>query len=192
VVVGLAESSDLPPERLAEPIEALEAGTPAELVRLGLWVAREYCSTPARGLELVLPPGVGRSGGGPGAKLQLAAKITAAGRAALQGEGRLGPRQRAALEALAGDDGAAGTELAASELGEAGADRQTLNRLEARRLVSLRATESPRRPAMTRVGAPTGRPRLSSAQNEALAAVVRAMDAAGERELLLHGVTGSG
>ena len=63
VVVGLAESSDLPPERLAEPIEALEAGTPAELVRLGLWVAREYCSTPARGLELVLPPGVGRSGG---------------------------------------------------------------------------------------------------------------------------------
>ena len=57
VVVGLAESSDLPPERLAEPIEALATGVPAELVRLGLWVSREYCSTPSRGLQLVLPPG---------------------------------------------------------------------------------------------------------------------------------------
>jgi primosomal protein N' (replication factor Y) len=59
VVVALAETSELPAERLAEPIEALEAGVPAELVRLGLWVAAEYCSTPARGLRLVLPPGAG-------------------------------------------------------------------------------------------------------------------------------------
>jgi len=59
VVVALAATSELPPERLAEPLEALEAGVPAELVRLGLWVAREYCSTPSRGLRLVLPPGVG-------------------------------------------------------------------------------------------------------------------------------------
>jgi len=56
VVVDLAESSELPQERLAEPIEALDSGVPAELVRLGLWVAREYCSTPSRGLRLVLPP----------------------------------------------------------------------------------------------------------------------------------------
>ena len=40
VGVELAERSELPPEKLAEPIEALEAGTPAELVRLGLWIAR--------------------------------------------------------------------------------------------------------------------------------------------------------
>ena len=59
VVVELAETSEIPPERLAEPIEALETGVPAELVRLGLWVAREYCSTPSRGLRLVLPPGAG-------------------------------------------------------------------------------------------------------------------------------------
>jgi primosomal protein N' (replication factor Y) (superfamily II helicase) len=58
VVVELAEASDLPLERLAEPLEALEAGTPPELVRLGLWIAREYCSTPSRGLRLVLPPNV--------------------------------------------------------------------------------------------------------------------------------------
>ena len=46
VVVGLAERSELPPERLAEPLEALESGATPELVELGLWVAREYCSTP--------------------------------------------------------------------------------------------------------------------------------------------------
>nr|MDQ2629443.1 hypothetical protein [Actinomycetota bacterium] len=64
VVVEVAETSELPPERLAEPIEALAAGATPELVRLGLWVAREYCSTPSRGLQLVLPPGTGAGSGG--------------------------------------------------------------------------------------------------------------------------------
>ena len=59
VVVEVAEESELPPERLAEPMAALEADVPPALVKLGLWVAREYCSTPARGLALVLPPGTG-------------------------------------------------------------------------------------------------------------------------------------
>jgi primosomal protein N' (replication factor Y) (superfamily II helicase) len=59
VVVELAATSELPSERLAEPLEALETGVPADLVELGLWVAREYCSTPSRGLRLVLPPGAG-------------------------------------------------------------------------------------------------------------------------------------
>ncbi len=49
VVVEVAEASDLPPERLVEPLAALEADVPPELVRLGLWVAREYVSTPAQG-----------------------------------------------------------------------------------------------------------------------------------------------
>ena len=69
VVVDVAESSELPPERLAEPIEALAAGATPELVQLGIRVAREYCSTPARGLELVLPPTVGRAGRGAGPRL---------------------------------------------------------------------------------------------------------------------------
>src|SRR5947207_15274799 len=59
VVVGLADRSDLPEARLAEPIEAVEAGVPPELVDLGSWVGEEYCSTRARGLRLVLPPGAG-------------------------------------------------------------------------------------------------------------------------------------
>ena len=63
VVVEVAEHTEIDPGRLAEPLEALEAGAPAELVGLGLWVAEEYCSTPARGLGLVLPPGPGRAAG---------------------------------------------------------------------------------------------------------------------------------
>jgi len=192
VVVDVAESSELSPERLAEPIAALAEGTPPDLVRLGLWLGREYCSTPARGLALALPPGVGRSGNGPGPRIELRARITATGRAALAAGARLGRRQRLALEALAGEGAAAETELGVRDLVAAGADRQTLKRLEARGLVSLRPIEDPRRPAVMELGASSGRPRLSAAQRKVLAAVVGAIDGSGDRELLLHGVTGSG
>src|SRR5690242_16209326 len=127
VVVEVAEASELPPERLAEPLEALEAGATAELVRLGLWVAREYCSTPSRGLQLVLPPGTGTGSAARTvrAKTELRAAILPAGEAALAGGERLGTKQRAALDALRSG------EMSAGELATAvGADRQTLRRLE--------------------------------------------------------------
>src|SRR5580692_9606054 len=116
VVVELAESSELAPERLAEPIEALEAGASAELVELGLWVAREYCSTPSRGLQLVLPPGTGtgRAARTVRAKTELRAEITPAGEAALEGGERLGVKQRAALEALVGGGEMSAPQLAAA------------------------------------------------------------------------------
>ena len=100
VVVARAATSELPPERLAEPIRLLGTPVTPELVALGLWVAREFCSTPARGLELVLPPdakrepprrasrprrprlvAVGASGGRPrltGAQRRAVARIAAA------------------------------------------------------------------------------------------------------------------
>src|SRR4051812_14332238 len=59
LVVDMVARSELAPERLVEPLETLESGVPADLVGLGLWVAAQYCSTPARGLALVLPPGTG-------------------------------------------------------------------------------------------------------------------------------------
>ena len=105
VVVDLAETSELPPERLAEPLEALEAGAPPELVRLGLWVAREYCSTPRRGLQLVLPPGTGAGGGRTvGPRSSCGPRSPPAGEAALSGGARLGAKQRAVLEALRGGE----------------------------------------------------------------------------------------
>jgi primosomal protein N' (replication factor Y) len=181
VVVALAAESELPPERLAEPIAALEAGATPELVELGLWVAREYCSTPARGLELVLPPGTTAKRGGVAARRELRAAITVLGREALDGAGRLGPKQRAALERLA----AAGAPAAA------GADRDALRRLAKRGLVELTDAEVGRRPATVTVGAPDGGPRLNPAQAKAVARIEAGLDGSGER-LLLHGVTGSG
>src|SRR3954453_17984879 len=144
VVVELAETSELPPERLAHPSEALEAGARPELVRLGLWVAREYCSTPSRGLQLVLPPGTGTGSGGRTvrSKTELRAALLPAGVAALEGGERLGSKQRAALEALRAG------EMSSGELATAvGADRQTLRRLEQRGLIATRSARLRRAPA---------------------------------------------
>ena len=53
VVTGLADGSEHDP---VAPRRVLEARLPAELVDLALWMAAEYCSTPARALSLLLPP----------------------------------------------------------------------------------------------------------------------------------------
>ena len=189
VVVDLATESELPPERLAEPAEILEATVPAELVRLGLWIAERYCSTAARGLALVLPPG---SAGGakprvPRARTERRIAITAAGRAALAGEARLGERQRAALELLS-----AGAELSGAELAAAGAGADVIGRIEGRGWVDQRTVELRRRPAIARVGAPARPIELSAQQRTCVDAVVASLDGGGPREWLLHGVTGSG
>jgi primosomal protein N' (replication factor Y) (superfamily II helicase) len=209
VVVELAEASELPPERLAEPIEALESGAPAELVRLGLWVAREYCSTPSRGLQLVLPPGTGTGGRTVRSKVELRAEILPAGEEALSGGGRLGVKQRAALEALRAG------EMSSAELAAAvGSDRQTLRRLEGRGLIATRSSRLRRAPADSDLPASADRPALLPEQQRAVDTIVAALDGeplrgrraenvhisdevgpsttGAERKLLLHGVTGSG
>ena len=189
VVVELAETSELPPERLAEPIEALEAGAPPELVELGLWVAREYCSTPSRGLQLVLPPGTGTGGRTVRSKVELRAEILPAGEIALGGGERLGAKQRAALEALRAGE-MSGGELAVA----VGSDRQTLRRLEQRGLIATRSSRLRRAPGQSGLAAPAERPRLLPEQQAAVDSIVAALD--GEdgalRRQLLHGVTGSG
>ena len=190
VVVDLAEESDLPPERLVEPLAALDRGVPPELIRLGLWAAEEYCSTPARGLALVLPPGAG-IGALPrvGIRRVLTAEITDAGRAALGEEGpRLGGRQRLVLEALT--DGA---QTAARLTRAAGCGHSTLRSLETRALVTLAQSEQRRRPVLASVGAQPGREvEPTRDQRAALAMIEARMDVGEHAGLLLHGVTGSG
>jgi primosomal protein N' (replication factor Y) (superfamily II helicase) len=189
VVVGLAETSELPSERLAEPLEALEAGVPAELVRLGLWVGSEYCSTPSRGLQLVLPPGTGAGGQRVRTRTELRAELAAAGEEALAGGERLGTRQRAVLEALRAGEMSAG-ELTAA----VGAGRQVLRRLEQRGLIATRSSQVRRRPGGAELGASARRPELLDEQVRAVAEIVAALDdeAGAPRSVLLHGVTGSG
>ena len=189
VVVGVAEESELPLERLAQPLAALEADVPRSLVELGLWVAREYVSTPARGLALVLPPGTGTGAARPLVpRRSLRAAITPAGEALLSEGGRLGSRQRVALEALR--EGPAG---AAALAQRAGCGHSTLRSLERRGLVRLDdAIEPPQRPRVEAVGARTGQVRPTPAQTAALDRIERALDTAEPAPLLLHGVTGSG
>ncbi len=190
VVVERAERSELPAERLAEPIEALEAGVPPDLVRLGLWLGREYCSTPSRGLALVLAPGTGAAGQRIRSRVELRAQITAGGERALGAGGRLGIKQRAVLEALS----EAG-EMSAAELASAvGADREVLRRLEIRALITTRSSRLRRAPAEPAIGASAEPPALLPEQRAAVGEILAAIDSqpAAHRKLLLHGVTGSG
>jgi primosomal protein N' (replication factor Y) (superfamily II helicase) len=189
VVVDLTEESELPPERLAQPLAALEADVPQSLVSLGLWVAREYVSTPARGLALVLPPGTGTGAARPvRPRRSLRASITPAGEALLRDGGRLGLRQRAALEAL-GDGGVGAATLAR----RVGGGHSTLRSLERRGLIRLdSAMEPPRRPRVEGVGARAEGVRPTPDQAAALTRIEEALDSEGAAPLLLHGVTGSG
>jgi primosomal protein N' (replication factor Y) len=57
VVTGLIERSEVADEKLLAPLRAFELGVPIDLVALAEWIAVEYCSTLARALRLVLPPG---------------------------------------------------------------------------------------------------------------------------------------
>ncbi len=191
VVTDLADSSDLPPEKLAEPTGALDADVPPRLVELGLWVADQYCSTAARGLALVTPPGTGtgKAASAMKAKQILVAAITDEGRRSVADEDtRLTDRQRSALEGLAGHPEGIPTASAENAIG---ANIAALRRLESRGLVSIAEREQRRAPEHQAVGALTNKPRLTPDQTKAL---VRITDAIGDgfADLLLHGVTGSG
>ncbi|HET8977232.1 MAG TPA: primosomal protein N', partial [Solirubrobacteraceae bacterium] len=186
VVVELAERSELAPERLAEPEAVLGAGVSADLVELAEWMAREYCSTPARALGLMLAPG---AAAGMRARLALVAELTPAGHAALNGgdDVRLTDRQRGLLAALSQQGPTVAAEL----------DTSGLRRLEGRGLVALTRRARPRRPVSHAVGAASATaPPLTDEQAAALGELQAALgDGAGADrppEFLLQGVTGSG
>ena len=165
VVTGLAAESEVPADKLAAPREVLPHSVPADLVELARWMAREYCSTFARALQLVLPPARVRE------KTALYVERTDV---PLDGE-RLTDNQRALLGTLPR---------------AAGADLGALRRLEKRGLVTLRPRAERRAPQHATVGRarPTAPP-LTADQRDALAALAAARR--GDR-ILLHGVTGSG
>ncbi|MBV9309724.1 MAG: primosomal protein N' [Solirubrobacterales bacterium] len=180
VVVELASESELPRERLVTPTGLLGPAIPEELIALAQWMAREYCSTLARALTLVMAPG---AAGGVRAKQVLVAELTEAGRLALHDGASLTQGQRSLLGALE----RRGTSTAA-ELGT-----QSLRRLERRGLVTISESETPRRPQRFTIGrARAERPELSEQQRLALAPVLEALREGSAQSFLLHGVTGSG
>ncbi len=188
VIAETGATSDVAPEKLATAVGRLPARLPSDLVSLAVWMAEEYCSTPARALQILLPAGATR---GIREKQVLVATITAAGAAALTDGARLTENQRGALEALA--DGPA----PATDLGT-----QLLRRLESRGLVEINPATRARRPLTHSVSsASVSAPRLTAEQETALMPIYAAVAASAERathpggggqEFLLHGVTGSG
>ena len=184
--------SELPPERLAEPLRRSRPSVPAALVRARACGWREeYCSTPARGLALVLPPGTGTGAGRPlrpGARCaprspprarrrcRRAARLGGAPARGARGAGRgpagrgrpRAPRRRATTRPCAASSGAGW--WSSSRRGAAAA-------AAIERRGRARAAAAP----------------LTPDQSAALAAVERAdRRAGGGQPLLLHGVTGSG
>jgi primosomal protein N' (replication factor Y) (superfamily II helicase) len=145
VVIGLAERTDVPADKLVTPTAVREDSLPAELVELALWMAEEYCSTPARALSLVLPPR-----GKPRTELWAARTDVA-----LDGE-RLTARQQALVASL---PRAATGELAA------------LRRLESRGLVAI--TARTRRRVPLTVPHEDREVRLTAEQEAAVVAVGR-------------------
>jgi primosomal protein N' (replication factor Y) (superfamily II helicase) len=179
VVVELAERSELAPDRLAEPAAVLPSHIPEDLVRLATWMAREYCSTPSRALELVMAPGA-KAGTKP--RPTLVAALAPAGADA--DTEAVTEAQRALLEALA--DGP----VVASELGT-----PALRRLEKRGLVTIEERLIARRPRRHVVGrADVSPPPLTAEQSAAVDRVLAALRSPRTESpsLLLHGVTGSG
>ena len=172
VVVGLTETSDVPQEKLVAPKRVLPDTVPPELVDLATWVAADYCSTPARGLSLVTPPG-----GAPPRPV-----FWAQLRRAPIADDRLTDRQHELLDDLA----RSGPRAAAGDL-------PALRRLERKGLVTL--DRRARRHAVSHdaVGARTTEPPPLTAEQEAALAEIEACLTKDEPErLLLQGVTGSG
>jgi primosomal protein N' (replication factor Y) len=191
VVTALADSSELAEERLAEPTRVFEVDVPETMVGIGLWVAEQYCSTPARGLALVTPPGIGTGGRGQTMRVKtvLVASITEAGRGALEDPRvRLSDGQRGALVALGLEPDGVATPDAPGQLG---VNTQALRRLEQRGFVVLEQREVRRAVTHRAVGALVERPELTGDQARALEAITAAIDQ-GFDDILLHGVTGSG
>ncbi|WP_210492683.1 primosomal protein N' [Patulibacter sp. SYSU D01012] len=188
VVTGLKASSEY---RLRAPTHVHDVSLPPDLVRLALWMADDVVSTRARCLELLLPP----EGVGERTRLWAAAVLPPPRPDGAPAPGpdddvyagiRLTDKQRAALGRLPG---------------WTGEDLSTLRRLEGRGLVTIEERAHGRRPDHATVGAlhgdGTSAPPLNPDQAHAVDRIAAVL-AAGEelelreRQLLLHGVTGSG
>jgi primosomal protein N' (replication factor Y) len=197
VVAEMTLTSELARERLATVSAVLPARLPADLVELAQWIAAEYCSTAARALTVMLPPGATR---GLTEKRLLTAVLSEAGQRALTDGTRLTEGQRSVLTDLA-----ASGPIPASQLGT-----PTLRRLQARGLVALEGAVRSRRPSRHAVSSTSATaPSLTAEQRGVLVPIIDAMvdladasmigaDAALARDsaptsmFLLHGVTGSG
>lgn len=172
IVVARATGSDFPIEKLKPIEEAFDRATTPELVELAQWLADDVASTTARALQLVAPPA-----GKPKQRLWVQAVAGA------EPEKPLQPQQQALLDSLA----ESGPRPAGDELARWRA-------LEKRGLVTVSLSDERRMPVARAVGASAAKAPPTTAEQEAALTRIRAAaeSKTSGRELLLHGVTGSG
>ena len=189
VVVEVAESSELPPERLAEPIQALAAGAPPELV-----AARPL----GRRASTARPPPAGSSsccrpgGSARGQRARAGGELVAARHRPAEPRSATGAGWvRASAPRWRRRDGPASWRRRAR-----GRAARPSTRCAARGPgagLEPGRRELRRRPPVVAVGAPSTPARRSTPRSSAaLDAVVAGVDGDAARELLAHGVTGSG
>ena len=191
VVVERRRDSELPPERLAEPLEALEAARRRSWSGSASGSPREYCSTPARGLALVLPPGTGTGAAADRCGADRAARRDRPTPARRRSSGGGAPRRRssgrcsrrcaAAASCRRRSCRAAGADRRAAPPGGPRPDRDA----RARGAPRARRADGRRRGGAPRAARPTSAPRSTRSSPRSTARPA-------PRELLLHGVTGSG
>lgn len=188
IVVARATGSDFPVEKLKPIEEAFDRATTPELVELAQWLADDVASTTARALQLVAPP-AGKPKQRlwvelvPGASETGASDASADADAAAPKPRPLTPQQRALLDSLT----VTGPRPAGEELARWRA-------LEKRGLVTIAASDERRSPVGHAVGASAAKVPPTTAEQEAALTRIRAAaeSETSGRELLLHGVTGSG
>ncbi|HEY7169694.1 MAG TPA: primosomal protein N' [Vicinamibacterales bacterium] len=174
-----------------KPIRQLLDGepfVPSDVVELARWTAEYYAAGAGEAITAVLPPKA-RGERADAHKTRRVATITAAG---LERPETLTPKQRAALDLIAGS--ATGISTAALAAQQVGPD--TIARLVRYGLVAVRHDRVDRdpfegAPALEGADLDPDRP-LTVEQASALARLTALADARRFRAALLHGVTGSG
>ncbi|HEY7289794.1 MAG TPA: primosomal protein N' [Vicinamibacterales bacterium] len=192
-VTGIVVSLDAPAptEGHVKPITTLldvEAFVPPGVVDLARWVAEYYASGVGDAIPLLLPP-LARSDRADAHKTRRIAAITPAG---LEAVTQAAPKQKAALELLAGSPHG----IATGELGARGITAEVIGRLVRHGYVSLRRERIDRDPfseSTMRVERPADGSRpLTSEQASAIGRLQALADDRSFKVALLHGVTGSG
>ena len=171
------------------------AFVPPDVVALARWTAEYYAAGVGDTIPALLPP-MARGGRADAHKTTRMAAITAAGLEAIVGDQKLTPRQRQALELLAGTP----TGIATPALAARGIAADAISRLAKRGYISLRQDRVDRDPFAVSLGSnPHPDPRLTPAdrqltaeQADALGRLRKLADTRAFKVALLHGVTGSG
>ena len=205
VVTGIVVEIDVGPttndQRLTtsvKPIrEVLDAGAfvPPDVVALARWTAEYYAAGVGDTIPALLPP-MARGGRADAHKTTRVAAITAAGHEALAADDQLTPKQREALDLLAGTPTGIGTPALAAR----GIAADAISRLTKRGYISLRNDRVERDPFAIRSASdadqessrPASDRQLTGEQTDALQRLRKLADTRAFHVALLHGVTGSG